>query len=108
MALPLKIAVRVARSPPLIGMVASAHGEDMRAYVAPSTGRLVPEPVVPDPSRARPAPALPAAEVAAPGGGMMVRLNGRFMSSLVATVNPDGTVRMDCVTGDGPHAPAAE
>ena len=91
-------------------MPARARGADaspppragMKAHVDPATGRLVPEPVVPEPSRL-PAPMPPAVEEPAPGGGMMVRLNGRFMSDLVATVNPDGTVRMDRVTTDHPH-----
>jgi hypothetical protein len=30
----------------------------------------------------------------------MVRLNGRFMSDMIATVNPDGSLRIDCVTTD--------
>lgn len=96
------------------GSLPSARGEDaggaragMRAHVDPSTGRLVPEPVVPEPSRL-PAPRPPAIEEPALGGGMMIRLNGRFMNDLVATVNPDGSVHMDCRTADHPHSHHAE
>jgi len=85
------------------GEDASAARSGMEAHVDPQTGRLVPEPVVPPPAEALPAPVAPAADVPAPGGGMMAPLNGQFMSNLVATVNPDGTVRLDCVTGDGPQ-----
>ena len=74
----------------------------MRAHVDPATGRLVPEPVVPPPPQALPAPLPPAAPVAAPGGGVMVELGGRFMSDVVATVGPDGHVRLDCVTENAP------
>ena len=77
----------------------------MKAYVDPSTGRLVPGPVAPEPAAPLPAPAPPLAEEAAPGGGTMVRLNGQFMSNVVATVNPDGSVRIDCVTGPGSQHP---
>jgi hypothetical protein len=96
----------------LLGICAvpSARGGDeraaragMEAHVDPQSGRFVPEPVVPPPSRpVVPAP-LPAPEVPAPGGGMMVHLNGRFLSHLVATVDDDGHVHLDCVTGDAPH-----
>jgi hypothetical protein len=72
----------------------------MQAHVDPDTGRLVPEPVVPPPSRPEP-PAPPLAPEPAPGGGMMIRLKGRFMSTLVATAGPDGNVHVGCVTGDG-------
>jgi hypothetical protein len=75
----------------------------LKAYVDPDSGRLVPGPVVPEPAAPLPAP-VPLAEEPAPGGGTMVRLNGQFMSNLVATVNPDGSVRIDCVSESGsPH-----
>ena len=74
----------------------------MEAHVDPGTGRFVPEPAVPPTGRPLPAPAPPLAEVPAPGGGMMVPLGGRFMSNVVATVNPDGSIRVDCTTGDAP------
>jgi hypothetical protein len=74
----------------------------MQVHVDPRTGRFVPEPVVAPPARPLPSPVPQLAEVPASGGGMMVPLNGHFMSNVVATVNPDGTIRMDCVTGDAP------
>jgi hypothetical protein len=80
---------------------AAATSSGMQIHVDPRTGRFVPEPVVPQ-ARPLPAPAPVLAEVPAPGGGMMVPLKGHFMSNVVATVNPDGTIRMDCVTGDAP------
>jgi hypothetical protein len=69
----------------------------MRAYADPRTGTLLSEP----PARAT-APAAAAfsrssaglAPVPAPGGGVMIDLQGRFQSPLVATVGPDGTVHL--------------
>jgi hypothetical protein len=97
-----------------LGIGTSAHGEEaiapragMRANIDPATGRLVPEPVAPMPQRV-PAARPPAVEEPAPGGGAMVRLNGRFMSDMVATVNPDGSLRIDCVTTDHPRTNSAE
>ena len=97
-----------------LGAATSARGEEaigpragMRANLDPSTGRLVPEPVAPMPSRV-PAPRPPAVEEPAPGGGSMVRLNGRFMSDMVATVNPDGSLHIDCVTTDHLRTAPAE
>jgi len=91
----------------------TSDGEDapragMEAHVDPQTGRLVPEPVVPPPSRPQPIAPLPIAEVPAPGGGMMVRLNGQFMSRMVATIDADGRMHVECVTGDGPHVHTGE
>ena len=77
----------------------------MRANVDPHTGRFLPEPVtrrLPQHLPALPPPA--AKEIPAPGGGMMAVLNGQFMSDLVATVEPDGSVRLRCVTRE-PHDP---
>jgi hypothetical protein len=68
----------------------------MRAHVDPETGRRVPEAAVPETPRALPAPPR-AVETPAPGGGMMLDVRGRFMSEVVATVEPDGRVRIDCV-----------
>jgi hypothetical protein len=78
-----------------------ARENGMRVHVDPRSGRFVPEPVVPR-AEPLPAPPPPLAEEPAPGGGTMVRMRGHFMSNLVATVNPDGSVRVDCVTGDAP------
>lgn len=83
---------------------AAGQRPGMKAYVDPGSGRLVPAPVVPEPAAPLPAP-VPLAEEPAPGGGTMVRLNGQFMSNLVATVNPDGSVRIDCVTEPGSQHP---
>jgi hypothetical protein len=74
----------------------------MRAHVDPATGRLVPEPVVPAPAARQPAPLPLPAEEPAPGGGMMSVLHGRFMNSVVATVEADGSVRIDCRPSDDP------
>ncbi len=82
-------------------LVVRAHAGDagagMEAHVDPSTGRLVPEPV--DPGWRRPAiAALPApVEVRAPGGGMMAVVPRQLASHLVATIEPDGSVKMDCI-----------
>lgn len=84
-------------------LCASPAGAGMEAHVDPLTGALVPEavgPVIPAP--ALPAPTVPAAELPAPGGGMMIDVRGRFMSSVVATVAPDGSVHLDCVSHDHP------
>jgi hypothetical protein len=100
-----------------IHAISSAHAGDdaappaaqsgMQAHVDPATGRLVPEPV--SPPLARPAPpAPPLVAEPAPGGGMVVHLNGQFMSTAVATVESDGSVHVDCVTGDGPTVHAGE
>ena len=75
---------------------ASAPG--MKAYVDPQTGELLPE----RPPDLPPEPASAAldhstaglVEVPAPGGGSMIDLQGRFQSPLVATVAPDGTLRV--------------
>lgn len=76
----------------------------MQANIDPRTGALVPEPPGPT-APALPTPSRPRiAETPAPGGGMMADISGRFMSSLVATIEPDGSVRVDCVPADGVHA----
>jgi hypothetical protein len=96
----------------VVALSGVSHGGDgtaagrrpgMEAHVDPDSGELVPEPVTPRPAESLPAPLPPLAEEAAPGGGTMVRLNGQFMSNVVATVNPDGSVRIECVTEHGPH-----
>jgi len=70
----------------------------MRAHVDPATGELVRTPVVPDrtvpsPEQSKSAEGL--VEEAAPGGGTMVHLKGRFQSPVAARVTPDGGVRVD-------------
>ena len=87
------------------GAPAAASGaasSGMWVHVDPRSGRFVEKPVTPPPARPLPAPVPQLAEVPAPGGGMMVDVSGHFMSNLVARVNPDGTIRMECVTGDAP------
>ena len=84
-----------------------AASSGMQAHIDPQTGRLLSEPVTPPPSRPAP-PAPPLAPEPAPGGGMMIRLKGHFMSTAVATVEPDGSVRVDCKTEDGPTVHAHE
>jgi hypothetical protein len=74
-----------------------APAAGMRAYVDPRTGALVPTPPAgqtppPTPAFSRSAAGL--VERPAPGGGVMVDLQGRFQSPLVATVGPDGRVRL--------------
>lgn len=41
-------------------------------------------------------------EVPAPGGGVMVDLQGRFRSAVIARVKPDGTVVTECVQASPP------
>jgi hypothetical protein len=77
----------------------------MKAHVDPRSGRLVPEPVAPEAAEPLPAPAPSLPEEPAPGGGTMVRLKGQFMSNVVATVNPDGSVRIECQTAPGSAHP---
>jgi hypothetical protein len=77
----------------------------MKAHVDPRSGVLVPAPVAPEPAEPLPAPVPSFREERAPGGGTMVRLNGQFMSNLVATVNPDGSVRIECQTGPAARKP---
>jgi hypothetical protein len=70
----------------------------MRAYVDPRTGALQ---NTPPPGTAMPAP--PAfsrsgaglVESRRPDGSVMIDLQGRFRSPLVATVTPDGTLHID-------------
>jgi hypothetical protein len=76
-----------------------AAAEDMRAHVDPATGALSRQPHEP----AQAGPAHPAqsrtgadlVEEPAPGGGVMMDLHGRFHAPLVATVTPDGSVRVE-------------
>ena len=84
---------------------AAGRQPGMKAHVDPSSGRLVPEPVAPGAAEPLPAPAPSLPEEAAPGGGTMVRLKGQFMSDVVATVNPDGSVRIECQSAPGSAHP---
>ena len=82
----------------------------MRVHIDPSTGAIVPAPVGP-PAPAQLAPAASHSaqglvERPAPGGGVMLDLQGRFLSPVTATVAPDGAPHAEC---HGPQAgtPAA-
>jgi len=82
----------------------------MRAYVDPQTGAIVPAPVSPPALQAIP-PAVSHStaglvERPAPGGGVMLDLQGRFLSPITATAAPDGAPHAEC---HGPQAatPAA-
>ena len=82
----------------------------MRVHVDPSTGAIVTAPVGP-PAAAQMAPATSHSaaglvEVPSPGGGVILDLQGRFLSPVTATVAPDGAPHAEC---HGPQAgtPAA-
>jgi hypothetical protein len=75
----------------------------MRAYVDPQTGKVgapPPDQAAPLPSAAEQDASSTSSEglvvVPAPGGGEMVDLQGRFQTSITATLKPDGTVQTDC------------
>ena len=77
--------------------VGAGDAPAMRAHVDPSTGALVKEPP-PGEEVTAPAPDRSTEGLVvepAPGGGNMVRLRGRFVSPLVAHVDPSGAVRVD-------------
>ena len=77
----------------------------MRIAIDPRTGALVAAPVgvaVTEPALSTSATGL-VAEIA-PGGGVMVNLQGRFRSSMTATIGPDGTLVATCHT-EGAAAP---
>ncbi len=75
----------------------------MRVYVDPQTGEPAPPPAAP-PSEAaelaQPRSTDALAEEAAPAGGVIVHLQGRFASPLVVTVGSDGAAHVG-------HAPAS-
>ena len=85
---------------------APANASGMRAYVDPETGEFTPD----GPPLEMPGPqTLPlATEEDSPVAGKMVRLNGQFMSAVVAHIGPDGTERIECVTPDGAVTPHVE
>lgn len=89
----------------------------MRAYFDPKTGKMGGPPA---PDQAAPAAAAAAAEqgaystsgqglslVPAPGGGQMIDLQGRFQTTITATLKPDGTVQTECHPSGGASAEAA-
>ena len=77
---------------------AAGQSSGMRAYADPRTGALRD---TPPPGTTAPMPAAFSrsgaglVETRAPGGGVMIELQGRFKSPLVATVAPDGTLHID-------------
>ncbi len=85
---------------------ASAAGS--RIHVDPQTGKRIP---VPSSGEGVELPADPAfstshsglVERPAPGGGVMVDLQGRFRSAATATVGPDGTPHVNCVAPGHTH-----
>lgn len=92
--------------------VAAAGG--MKVYVDPATGQILPEPpkgssnalaITPQEQNAMSTSSdgLVETPLARPGGGYKLDLKGRFQSSLVATVGPDGKPRVVHVS----PAPAA-
>jgi hypothetical protein len=80
----------------------TAPGAGSWINVDPQTGKRMP---VPSTGAGVAVPADPAfstshsglVERPAPGGGVMVDLQGRFRSAATATVGPDGTAHVDCV-----------
>ena len=69
-------------------------------HVDPRTGKRVPRPA--GAAAVPPAPAFSTShqglvEKPAPGGGIMIDLQGRFRNAATATVGADGTVHRDCV-----------
>ena len=80
----------------------AAPGAGSWINVDPQTGKRMP---VPSTGAGVAVPADPAfstshsglVERPAPGGGVMVDLQGRFRSAATATVGPDGAAHVDCV-----------
>ena len=88
---------------PALGGADDAAGRGgMQVHVDPQTGHLVSEPATPPALGHLPAPAVPAAELPASGGGMMSVVGGQFRSEAVATVEPDGRVRVECIRREPP------
>ena len=91
-----------------------AETAGMRAYFDPKTGKIGPPPAdqaAPLPSAAQQNAYSTSADglvvVPAPGGGQMIDLQGRFQTSITATLKPDGTVQTDChPSGKAPEAGA--
>jgi hypothetical protein len=73
----------------------------MRAFIDPTTGKLR----EPTPDDLVAAPVIPKTDVkplkqiAGPNGTIGIVLDDSFMVHSVATVNPDGTISIDCVNG---------
>lgn len=75
----------------------------LRIYVDPTTGKVIAPPrapAAPAPS-AKPSPSLDTSgqglvRTPAPGGGVMINLQGRFRNQAVATMSADGRVDQKC------------
>ena len=104
LAMPVASVADPATAPP--GNAANGAGQDdaagragQRIHVDPHTGKRIAPPasttVVPDPALSTSHQGL--VEEAAPGGGVMVDLKGRFRHAESATVSPDGKATVDCV-----------
>ena len=85
----------------------TAAAAGLTVYKDPVTGRLMPIPpgelrhlLTEDVRRATSMSHEGLVETASPGGGVMVNLQGRFRSVMVATVGPEGVVTADCDQGD--------
>lgn len=83
------------------GITSSAATAAMRVHVDPETGELVPA-VGNEAARLRagmaPSHSVKGLQVITrPNGGRSVHLEGRFMESYVATVDPTGRMQFDCV-----------
>lgn len=72
----------------------------MRVYVDPKTGAILHEPPQQIAPEELPTPASQSGEGLverpAPGGGVMIDLQGRFMSPITATAAPDGAPHVEC------------
>ena len=83
----------------------TASGAGSWINIDPQTGKRMP---VPSTGVGVALPADPAfstshsglVEQPAPGGGVMIDLQGRFRSAATATVGPDGTAHVDCIAPD--------
>lgn len=90
------------------GAASNDSSSGMRAYIDPATGELTSQPVVPElqPRGAAAAAATSTStqglvEQPAPGGGVMVDLQGRFQNEMRATIGADGAMHTDCVETEG-------
>lgn len=75
----------------------------MRVYQDPATGRFAPPPApTAGPPQGAPQQSLTGlVEVPSPRGGVVVHLQGRFNSYVVATATPDGGVTAGCTEHGG-------
>ena len=87
------------------GTVAASGMGGMRAYVDPATGVLMSVPPAGVTGGTVPAATSRSGaglvEVPAPGGGTMVDLQGRFRSTMAASIAPDGGLTASCHTSGG-------